>query len=260
MQQTNEKLYGDKNYNNIKKREQTNLLVYGYKNAGGSPGVLKKIEETKFNRYGNKYYVNLEKGQATNLKVYGHISPLGNKEVQSKIERTNQLKYGISRPMQNPEFVRKCYESFQKNHPGVKGSVDLPEVKKKLSDLKFHHSHYSSKPENEWLDFIGIPNNKKCRQVYILGNTVDGYKQEIKTVYEFLGSYWHGSPIYFNTKMKRNPTYKLEFEKRFNHTLERFKKLFKSGYNIIYVWEHEWKNHINVNGHKFDGINIVEST
>ena len=98
-----------------------------------------------------------------------------------------------------------------------------------------------SKKEVEFLNYFKIPNKKENRQVYILGNRVDGYDPTTKTVYEFLGDYWHGNPQKFNTN-DFNQICKKTYGSLYNNTLKKFHILLSGGYNIKYIWENDWNN------------------
>ena len=62
-----------------------------------------------------------------------------------------------------------------------------------------------SKAANEWLSWLGVPNDKKHREVRIYVNgvsksgrkkyyKVDGLDPEKKIIFEFLGNYYHRKP------------------------------------------------------------------
>jgi hypothetical protein len=65
-------------------------------------------------------------------------------------------------------------------------------------------------------------NGKKIR--------LDGYHKETRTVFEFLGDYFHGNP-------KNYPIKKEAYKK----TMHRLLTLNQLGYNVIYVWENDYK-------------------
>jgi len=99
----------------------------------------------------------------------------------------------------------------------------------------------SSKGELEWLDYIGVPNDKDHRQFYlILENKkfwVDGISE--KTIYEYLGDYWHGNPAVFSPS-DFNKTIKKSYGELYDETFKRFSALENHGYTIKYIWESEW--------------------
>lgn len=94
--------------------------------------------------------------------------------------------------------------------------------------------------EKEWLDSIGLPDDKNHRQVKIPYNgtyfLVDGFDPEIKTVYEFYGDYWHGNPkVYKPNDVNKNN--KLSFGLLYENTITRENLLKQLGFNIITRWE-----------------------
>lgn len=105
--------------------------------------------------------------------------------------------------------------------------------------------HGISNSEREWLATINIPDDKQHRNVKIILDDnsfvrVDGYEPETKTVYEFHGDFWHGNPIRFNP-LDINPINKKLFGELYEETLTREQKLKNTGYNLISIWESEWK-------------------
>ncbi len=96
-----------------------------------------------------------------------------------------------------------------------------------------------SKLENKWLDSIGISENN--RQYKIDKFFVDGYEPETKTVYEFYGDFWHGNLEMYN-KDDINPINNKTFGELYKNTIEREDFLKSLGYNVISIWESEYKN------------------
>jgi hypothetical protein len=68
-----------------------------------------------------------------------------------------------------------------------------------------------SKISQQWLDSLNIP--AENREVWLgkLSFRVDGFDPETKTVYEFLGDYWHGNPAKFQAS-DMNQRVKKSFE------------------------------------------------
>ncbi len=102
-----------------------------------------------------------------------------------------------------------------------------------------------SKMETEWLDSLSIPKDNLHRSVRIkIGDSYikpDAYIASTNTIYEFYGDYWHGNlKIYpedlINHKNKKSM---LELNKK---TLERQQLIISSGYNLVSIWESDWKN------------------
>ena len=81
---------------------------------------------------------------------------------------------------------------------------------------------------------------------------VDGYCKETNTCYEFHGVYWHGHPSKFSPT-DINPVNKKTYGELYQKTLERDQKIRDLGYNLVVMWEHEWKSacdtQCNINKH-----------
>lgn len=77
-----------------------------------------------------------------------------------------------------------------------------------------------------------ILNNKKYK--------LDGYCKETNTIYEFFGDLWHGNPILFN-KDDINPLNKKKYGELYEETMKREIELKNAGYNVITMWENDYK-------------------
>ena len=99
-----------------------------------------------------------------------------------------------------------------------------------------------SKMELDWLDSI----DKKLIKQYLIASEngkrykVDGYDPNTKTVYEFYGDFWHGNINIYN-KEDYNKVSKVKFIDLYNKTLNREKELINMGYNVVSIWENEYK-------------------
>ena len=97
-----------------------------------------------------------------------------------------------------------------------------------------------SKSEIKWLDSLNI--KEKNRQISLPGLSnyikVDGYDPETNTVYEFLGSYYHGDPIKYNLNDYNKKT-KTTFKELYDRTIEKEIKIRKAGYNYQFIWEED---------------------
>lgn len=103
-------------------------------------------------------------------------------------------------------------------------------------------SKNSSRSENEWLDYLGIP--LKDRQIKL---KVVGYKKELIVdgfyngmVYEFLGDLWHGNPKIYNRDDICGPN-KKKFGILYDNTMKRKEKILQMGYSYEHIWELDWK-------------------
>lgn len=105
-----------------------------------------------------------------------------------------------------------------------------------------------SKMETEWLDNLGIPNDNLHRSLKIkIGDSYikpDGFDPDTNTIYEFYGDYFHGNlNVYAAYKInhKNNKTLGELYQK----TMEREKLIKQAGYNIVSIWEYDWKRITN---------------
>ena len=99
-------------------------------------------------------------------------------------------------------------------------------------------SNLISSCEKIWLDKIGISVNN--RQVKIGKHRVDGFDPITKTIYEFYGDYWHGNPQIYNP-IDLNPTNKKKYADLYSKTISREKEIKDLGYNIVSIWESDFK-------------------
>ncbi len=67
---------------------------------------------------------------------------------------------------------------------------------------------------------------------------VDGYDPSTRTVYEFLGDYWHGSDKYDPLDM--NHSTNKTFGQLRQQTFDRFREIARQGYRVFYIWEGDY--------------------
>lgn len=105
-----------------------------------------------------------------------------------------------------------------------------------------------SMAERLWLDSLGIPNDQFHRTVNLrLGGKkclVDGFDPETNTVYEFHGDFWHGNPTVYESD-KMNPLVKKTFGQLYQRTLDKENLIRSHGYNLVNIWESDWKRQQN---------------
>lgn len=105
-----------------------------------------------------------------------------------------------------------------------------------------------SEQEKKWLDHLKLPNDKDHRQVKLsLGQSfiiVDGFDPITNTIYEFYGDFWHGNPKTFD-QLKINTVNKKYFGDLYQDTINREYLLKQAGYNLITIWENEWRKTID---------------
>lgn len=71
----------------------------------------------------------------------------------------------------------------------------------------------------------------------------DGYCKETNTIWEFYGTYYHGCPKKYNTNdinKRLNKTY----GELYQNTLKKREHCIQNGYNVIEVWESDWRKGI----------------
>lgn len=102
----------------------------------------------------------------------------------------------------------------------------------------------------QWLEYRkirdGFIQHSNNLGEYIIPNTkwsVDGFQKETNTVYEFQGDFWHGNPDIYDLNSINKKT-KTTFGELFFNTIEKNNILKNMGYNVIEIWENDWKKGI----------------
>jgi hypothetical protein len=105
-----------------------------------------------------------------------------------------------------------------------------------------------SKISINWLEFLSKYYNTNIQHAlnsneFKIPNTkykADGYCKETNTIYEFHGDFWHGNHKLFN-KDTLNKITKTTFGELYKKTLEREEIIKNKGFNLITIWEYDWK-------------------
>ncbi len=106
-----------------------------------------------------------------------------------------------------------------------------------------------SKMQIQWLTFmetylgVKIQHMGNSSEEFCIPNTrlkADGYCEETNTVFEFNGDFWHGNPKVFDPS-KEHPTAKCTMQELYDSTLNREQRIRDLGYNLVVMWEHDWK-------------------
>jgi superfamily II DNA or RNA helicase len=111
-----------------------------------------------------------------------------------------------------------------------------------------------SKNEILWLNSIGLPNDKKHRNVYLKINNnnnnnnnnkyyVDGLDPINNIVYEYDDDYWHGNLALYDEN-KIHPEAKKTFGELWQRTLNKKNTLQQAGYKVVSIWESDFLNKI----------------
>jgi hypothetical protein len=110
---------------------------------------------------------------------------------------------------------------------------------------------HCSKIQIDWIKFMEIHYNTNIQHAFssddgefkIPGTKykADGYSKELNTIFEFHGDFYHGNPKFYD-KNQYNPVCKQTFGELYNKTLIKENKIKELGYNLITIWEYQWKN------------------
>ena len=92
-----------------------------------------------------------------------------------------------------------------------------------------------SKAGTAWLDSLNVPLREYWIETTAGKVRVDGFDPATNTVYEYLGSFWHGNPNVYN-HADTNPVTKQLFGVLHDRTQTRLQTIIDSGYNVIYQW------------------------
>ena len=108
-----------------------------------------------------------------------------------------------------------------------------------------------SKMQIEWLDYtaqfhgvsIQHARNGGEHKIKTTKWQADGYCEETNTVYEFNGDFYHGNPEVYEPEYV-NPVLKKSMGELYKSTIERENKIKELGYNLVVMWEYDWKKMI----------------
>ena len=109
-----------------------------------------------------------------------------------------------------------------------------------------------SKVSLEWLKYMEIKYSVQIQHANNLGEFIipdtrykaDGYSKDINTIFEFYGDFWHGNIQLYEYK-KIHPRCLITFGELYEKTQERAILIKKKGFNLIEIWENDWKKFIN---------------
>jgi hypothetical protein len=104
-----------------------------------------------------------------------------------------------------------------------------------------------SKPETQWLDYLGIPEEQRQATIKYGENnkkwfSVDAFDPATNTIYEFHGDFYHGNPKVIKDFDAENPKNYITYKDLFLATMEKERILKEKGYKIINMWESDWNN------------------
>jgi len=190
----------------------------------------------------------------------GHLQGAGCN--QCAIEtNTNNLKSNTD------EFIEKAIKKYEDKYDYSK--VEYIESRKKVIIICKTHGEFEQRPNDhlsgygcyrcsyskqfsntqiKWLQFLSVYYNIQIQHAendteYKIQNTrykADGYCKETNTIYEFHGDFWHGNPNLFKENEYNKKT-KCTFGELYQKTLEKEQTIKNLGYNLVTIWESDWK-------------------
>ena len=99
-----------------------------------------------------------------------------------------------------------------------------------------------SASEIKWLDYINIDNKYRQKTIKVKDTLfkVDAFNSITNTIYEFYGDFWHGN-IKIYDRFQMNNLLNKTFGELYDKTIEREEFLRKNGFNVISMWESDFK-------------------
>ena len=108
-------------------------------------------------------------------------------------------------------------------------------------------SRIVSKMETNWLNSLSIQSLHRQYKLKVGDRKfiVDGFDDKKNIIYEFYGDYWHGNINVFDGE-EINKTVKKKFIDLYKSTLDREEYFKKFGYNVVSIWENDYKKSIKI--------------
>lgn len=177
-------------------------------------------------------------------------------EANSHLQGEGCYKCGGSATLNTQEFIEKAMKVHGDKYDYSK--VDYKNNREKIIIICKLHGEFKQQPSNhligkgclqcyvdsriskgeiEWLNYLNVGQ----RHITISKWVVDGYDPQTLTIYEYLGDYFHGNPNYFKSDIKIARSNKTTGE-AYIGTWNRFNDLMNRGFDVKYIWEHEWND------------------
>lgn len=250
------------------KMKNTNLEKYGFNHASQNEAIKNKIFETNLEKYGHK--LPLQNVDIKNkmidefIKKHGVSNPINLDSVKNKIKKNSMEKYGVEWHISSDIIKNKIkekinnsnYENIKINYKDVE-NLELKslsdnialfyctkcEKEFKIQTSLLYQRYVKNKieictncnPLNnrtsgghleliDFLNYLGITNILINDRKIISPYELDIYLPDYNLAIEFNGIYWH-SDIY----------------KDKNSHVSKSDMCSKSGLQLIYIWEDDWK-------------------
>lgn len=250
---------------------------YGVNNVFSLNAIMEKSRKTKTEKYGDPNYNNSQKNAETCMRKYGVNNGAKTNDVRNlladkyynhnnldrmeKIKFAFQENYGVNWNTQDPSIAIKAGKALSESkyhafvdkltehgleiiRAGKTMDLKCKKCNNEMIDIKrpfinftlrqgktpcnicFPYDNYRSHAEKEIGDFIAsIYNGEILFNKKHLGVDVDIILPEEKIAIEYNGIYWHS-----------------EFFKPKSHHRDKKILLSDKGYNLIHIWEDDWKN------------------
>jgi hypothetical protein len=251
------------------KTKQTNLDRYGVEHNWSSGELRDKQQETMKTLYGvtnPQHCPNIkEKTKQTNLIKYGYENQFNNPDIQNAITQTRLLKYGVEnityknwKPetlelLNNINWLSGQYNKLHKTATqiAVDLQIDTTTVCNYLRkhNIPIRYKNYFSGKCINWLETIMESKNINIQHALNGGEykipetryTVDGYCEDINTIYEFHGDLWHGNPVIYQSTDKCHPfDANITAGELYQKTIKRENQIKELGYNLVVMWENDF--------------------
>ena len=132
--------------------------------------------------------------------------------------------------------------------------TQIPLIRREENEFK-KEFHGISEGCHDWIDWIIHDPNLKIQSALHGGGEkkigsykVSGFCQELNTVFEFYGDYWHAHPDLFLMRMLNSPTRKHDDKDNTPFTVKEIRDyhcqclqyIQDRGYNVEIIWESNW--------------------
>ena len=231
--------------------------------------IKSNIIHNNFYNYAKSYYINVKTKLIVTCIKHGDFSISPNNHLRGKgCPECGRIKCANDKikPYKeyNEEFIKLYGNKYDYSLVKWSGSSNpitvlckmhgrfniLPYLHKKgkeCSKCSNQHSNISI----EWLSYMEIKYSIKINHAqnageYIIPNSrykADGYSKTINTIFEFHGDFWHGNPKKYDKNII-NPKVGLTFGELYEKTLQKSNFIRENGYNLIEIWENDWKSFI----------------
>ena len=121
----------------------------------------------------------------------------------------------------------QCYSNSLKNKPN-------PNIHKWIHKIVPPRNSVSN-AEVEWLKQFNITHTQYLININQKSYRVDGFDSSTNTIYEYLGSFWHGNPAIYDPE-DVNPVCKVSFGDLHQKTIDRLRLFEEVGYNVVFDW------------------------